>query len=234
MNLQQKVAQQVDAKMTEFKAKWTKEMDQKVQRLVKAESSRFQKSNLVSKPSVPRIDHRIVKKQLDLSPKPLSSKRSNYDGSAARGTRKSEGGIGRIQSAAATSVFNAKNGPLKQKISLNSVQAGTKPPNKMNMMRSVEPRPMTTQSKLMAKKSRSPGIGSPSKKFKPDFAPQSATEEVDDPIYSNKDPVAVSMKQRLAEGSILSVVRVKKQPYFFNLKLNGKGKTNKEFTAERQ
>lgn len=45
--------------------------------------------------------------------------------------------------------------------------------------------------------------------FSPNFERPSAQQEVIDPIYNNKDPIAVSVETRKKEGSILTVVRGK-------------------------
>lgn len=109
--------------------------------------------------------------------------------------------------------------------------------SRQTLTRSSEPRPFTAHNKLVGvKAARSPtGAGSPSKRFKPNFTVQSAQEDVIDQIYTNKDPISVSMKSRLEAGSILSVNKKNKtQAFFFEMKLNGKGKTKKEFKQEAE
>ena len=53
----------------------------------------------------------------------------------------------------------------------------------------------------------------------------SAAEDVVDPIYNNKDPIAASIKIRKDDGSHLSVVKAPagRLPYFFAMELIGDG-----------
>ena len=72
-------------------------------------------------------------------------------------------------------------------------------------------------SNAMMRKSMSPGAGSP-KSFKPSFQVASAKADTVDPIYKNKDPVSTSIKERVDDGgSILSVVRKKKVPFYYTM-----------------
>lgn len=72
---------------------------------------------------------------------------------------------------------------------------------------------------------RSSSKGALMKNYKPNASAVSASQDIPDPIYEHKDPITVSCKQRKDEGSMLSVVKgtVKKDPFFFSLKLNGPG-----------
>ena len=57
------------------------------------------------------------------------------------------------------------------------------------------------------------------------YKQESAETDVTDPIYENKDPIAVSFKARKDEGGILSVTKKsdKQNQFFYSLKLVGNG-----------
>lgn len=77
---------------------------------------------------------------------------------------------------------------------------------------------------MAVRKSPSPGAGSP-KNYKPSFAVASAKTDTVDPIYKNKDPISASVKERIDDGgTVLSVVRKKKVPFYYTMQLNGPGK----------
>lgn len=88
-------------------------------------------------------------------------------------------------------------------------------------------KPMAVKSKaaFAQRKSMSPpGQGSP-KSYKPSFQVASAKEDIVDPIYKNKDPISTSVKERVDDGgSILSVKRKKKVPFYYTMQLKGPGK----------
>ena len=56
----------------------------------------------------------------------------------------------------------------------------------------------------------------------------SASRDNIDPVYHNKDPIKISIAQRIDAGqTIMSQVRgEKKIEFFYNLKLSGKGLEN--------
>jgi hypothetical protein len=77
---------------------------------------------------------------------------------------------------------------------------------------------------MAVRKSPSPSGGSP-RNFKPSFTVASAKTDTIDPIYKNKDPISASVKERVDDGgTILSVVRKKKVPFYYTMQLNGPGK----------
>jgi hypothetical protein len=90
----------------------------------------------------------------------------------------------------------------------------------------------TSNASKMGKTSQSPskmGFNSPSKSgikiFKPNFEQASAVEDTIDPIYENKDPISVSIKQRCEVGTFLSVKKSAKAgpTFFFQMELTGPG-----------
>lgn len=55
------------------------------------------------------------------------------------------------------------------------------------------------------------------------FGPVSSLEDKVDPIYTNKDPIGAAQKERLDAGSMTSVTKGTKIPFFFTMTLNGPG-----------
>lgn len=83
---------------------------------------------------------------------------------------------------------------------------------------------MKSKAGMAVRKSPSPSGGSP-RNFKPSFTVASAKTDTIDPIYKNKDPISASVKERVDDGgTILSVVRKKKVPFYYTMQLNGPGK----------
>ena len=108
-------------------------------------------------------------------------------------------------------VRNSRGSPdMREKAQLAPARSPTRPttarPPKMNIA-----------------ESRSPG----KKSFKPSFDVPSAEHDVVDPIYENKDPIATSVKQRMEQGSVMSLIKPKDKvaPFFYTLTLVGPGLT---------
>ena len=74
-------------------------------------------------------------------------------------------------------------------------------------MKNAGPSPMRG-AKSPSKANVSPSRASP---VRPSFVQSSAPHDFIDPIYENNDPIAVSIKSRVAEGSFMSVVKAKKE-----------------------
>ena len=68
---------------------------------------------------------------------------------------------------------------------------------------------------------------------RPVFEAQSAEYDIIDPIYHFNDPIAKSVKLRKNEGSMMSVVKEKKEQYFYKMKLIGTGLTLSEVTLRK-
>ena len=58
---------------------------------------------------------------------------------------------------------------------------------------------------------------------KPSFVQQSTAKDIVDPIYDANDPITKSINKRSAEGSFMSVIKEKKEHFFYTLSLTGSG-----------
>ena len=69
------------------------------------------------------------------------------------------------------------------------------------------------------------------------FTKPSAQEDIPDPIYANKDPIAISVAERKSQsgGSVLnrSIAKGYKQEFYFTMKLNGPGAPENEAKQQK-
>ena len=101
---------------------------------------------------------------------------------------------------------------MKASSALASQRSPTRPPTAANAGKA--PPKFTPES-------RSPG----KRNFKPNFEKPSAEHDIVDPIYENKDPIGTSIKQRMEQGSVMSLIKPKDKaaPFFFTMTLVGPG-----------
>lgn len=122
-------------------------------------------------------------------------------------------------------VRNSRGSPdMKASSTLASQRSPTRP-DKVQTNNAKAPPKMTPES-------RSPGKRS----FKPNFDVPSAEHDTVDPIYENKDPISISVAQRMEQGSVMSLIKPKDKvaPFFFTLTLVGPGLEGNSGSPDRR